>query len=354
MKSLPLLALIGTGIAALVPGLAGQTASPAHPYRVVQSARVGGGGDFDYIFADSDHRNLYIPRGNRIDVFNLDTLASAGEIKNVNNVHGVAVDSGSGHGFSSSQPLVMWDVETLSTIKTIPVQGNPDGILFDPASSHVLVLSHRAPNITFIDSKDGTIVGTADIGGAPEQAVSDNAGLIYVDVEDQDNVAVLDAKTQQVIKHYSLGGKAKTPAGLAFDAANLILFVFCRNPALCVILNAATGALIDTLPIGEGTDGAAFNPTTMEAFSSQRDGTLTIVHEISPTSFEVAQNVLVKAGAKTCTLDLKTDRIFLIAAEYLPPPTPPKPTSPAPAPTPPWRNRGEMVPDSFSIFVVGK
>src|SRR5258708_25386168 len=195
-----------------------------------------------------------------------------GVIANVS-AHGAAIDAKSQHGFGSSKPVVMWDAKTLATIKTIEVQGGPDGIMADPFNGRVYVFSHRAPNATVIDAKDGTVVGTIDLGGAPEQAVSDGKGQIFVDIEDKNNVAVVDAKTLKVTAHYDLEGKGGTPAGLAIDTKNRLLFACCRNPATCVVLNADTGKIVATLPLGSNTDGATFNASTMEAFSSQGDGT---------------------------------------------------------------------------------
>jgi len=249
------------------------------PYKLLKTAKVGGAGGFDYVYADAAGRKLYIARTGpspRITVFNLDTLEPAGEIPNAS-AHGVAVSSKASHGFATSKPVVMFDSKTLATIKTIDVEGNPDGILHDPFNDRVYILSHRAPNATVINASDGSIAGTIDLGGAPEQAVSDGKGKIYVDIEDKDNIAVVDAKTMTVTAHYDVAGKGGTCAGLAMDVKNNILFATCRNPQTMVILNASDGKIITTLPIGQGTDGAVFNPRTMEAFSSQGDGTLTVV-----------------------------------------------------------------------------
>jgi DNA-binding beta-propeller fold protein YncE len=281
-------------------------------------------------------------------VFDLDTLKPAGEIPDTNGVHGVAVDPKSGHGFTSSSPIVMFDTKTLATIKTIAVKGNPDGIMFEPLTERIYVLSHRTPNVSVLDAKDGSVVGTIDLDGAPEQGQSDGAGHVYIDIEDKDNVAVVDAKAMKVTAHYDFGGKATAPAGLGLDAKNHILFAFCRSPQMCVVLNAADGKLITTLPIGKGTDGGGFNPNTMEAFSSQGDGTLTIIKESSPTSFEVSQNVKTMPGAKTSTLDSKTNQILLITAEYA------APAAGADNGGGRRGGRGQMVPDSFTILAVGK
>jgi DNA-binding beta-propeller fold protein YncE len=319
----------------------------AGPYKVLQIAKVGGEGGFDYVYADDALRRLYVPRlgpAGKITVFDLDTLKPVGEIANAS-AHGVAVDAKSEHGFGSSKPVVMWDAKTLATIKTIEVQGGPDGILGDPYNGRVYVFSHNAPNATVIDAKDGTAVGTIDLGGAPEQGVSDGKGHLYIDLEDKGSIAVVNAKTMKVTATYDLQGKGATCAGLAMDVKNNILFATCRDPQTMVILNAGDGKILETLPIGAGTDGAVFNPKTMEAFSSQGDGTLTIVKENSPTSFVVEQTLRTMTRAKTLTLDRKANRLVLIAAEF----------TPAPAPAPGERpSRGQMVPDTFSILVVGK
>jgi DNA-binding beta-propeller fold protein YncE len=331
-------------IAFAIPG----GAQSAGPYKILKTVKVGGAGGFDYVYADETNRRLYIPRGNpgaRVTVFNLDTLEPAGEIANTN-ARGAVVSVKSNHGFSSSKPVAMWDAKTLTPIKTIPVEGNPDGILYDPFNDRVYIFSHVEPHATVINAADGAVLGTFNIGGMPEQAVSDLKGNIYVDVEDKGQVAVIDARTMKVTAHYDLEGKGNICAGLAMDQKNRILFATCRNPQNVVILSADTGKIIASMAIGSGTDGAVFNPATMEAFSSNGDGTLNVIKESSPTSFEVAQSLTTMRSAKTLTFDSKTQRILLIAAEYGPPATPPPAGGRA--------GRGPMLPDSFSILVVGK
>jgi len=327
-----------------------QSASAEDLYKIVNSSQTMGTGGIDYVFADSEGRRIYVPRGGQILVFDLDTLKSVGAISNSGG-HGVAVDPKSHHGFSSRNPVTMFDTTTLETIKTIPVEGNPDGIMFEPATGRVYVFSHRAPNVTVIDPKDGAIAGTIDLGGAPEQGASDGKGRVYVDLEDENQIAVVDANTLKVTTHYSLGGKASGPAGLGLDAKNHILFAMCREPATCVIMNADDGKILTTLPIGSGTDGGGFNPNTMEAFTSQRDGTLTVIKETSPTTFEVEQTVNTKAGAKTCSLDAKNNRIVLIATEAAAAPaTPPANTDQSGA----RRRGGRGGPGFLDILVVGR
>jgi YVTN family beta-propeller protein len=343
------------------------------PYKVIKTAKVGGLGGFDYIYADSAGRRLYIPRravqGDpptpaRVTVFNLDTLAPVGEIANTR-ANGAAVDARSGHGFASSSPVTMWDTKTLAVVKTIELDPKcrPDGILADPYNQRVYIFSHPTADATVIDAKTGAVLGTVDLGGAPEQAVSDGKGHLYVVIQDKANIAVVDAKTMKVTAHYDLEDKGSRCNGLALDVRNHVLFTACGQsgiPAatppkpMMVILNAETGKIITSLPLAGGSDGAVFNPATMEAFSSHGNGTLTVVKESNPSSFAVEQDLQTMAGAKTLTLDTKTNHILTMAAEYGPPPAAP----PAGGPPPQGRGgrgpaRGPMLPDSFSILVVG-
>lgn len=329
------------------------------PYSVKKTVKAGGEGGFDYVTADSGGRRLYFGRsGNpgRVMVYNLDTLEKAGQIDNANRVHGATVSPKSHHGFTSSNPVIMFDTKTLATIKTIEVKGSPDGYLYDPFNDRVYILSHAQPHVTAINAADGAIAGTIDdIGGAPEQAATDGKGAIYIDVENAHSIAVVDAKALSVKTHYDLAGKADGCAGLALDVKNEILFAACRNPQTMVILSAKDGKILENLPLAGSSDGALFNPKTMEAFSSHGNGTLTIVKENSPTSFAVEQTLNTMSGAKTSTLDSKTGNVLLIAAEYMAPAAPPANAPPPAAEKKGGRGPGrQMVPDSFSILVVGK
>ena len=355
--------LAGAGL--LAANATAQNAADAGPYKIVNQSQTMGNGGIDYVAADSVGRRLYVPRGQEVLAFDLDTLKPVGSVTNVR-AHGVAVDVKSHHAFASSKPVAMFDTETLQLIKTIPVDGGPDGILNDQASQRVFVLSHGEPNITVIDAKDGSIVGTINLGGQPEQSQCDGQGHLYADLVDKNSVAVVDLNTLKVTATYSLGDKGGGPAGLGLDAKNHVLFAFCRRPATCVILSADDGKILDTLPIGTGTDGGGFNPNTMEAFSSQGDGTLTIIKEKSPTSFVVEQNVATKSGAKTCALDAQKNRIMLICTERPAAPaaaagaTPPAtPATPTPGPGGPGggpgRGRGGFGgPGPLDILAVGQ
>jgi DNA-binding beta-propeller fold protein YncE len=321
----------------------------SNSYKVLKSVRVGGEGGFDYLSADVEARRLYVPRsgsGGRLTVWDLDTLAPVGEIPGVAS-GGAVADSKSGHGFSTTMPVTMWDSKTLKPIKTIDVQSRPDGILFDPYKARVWVFSHGVPQATVIDAIEGTVVGSIDLGGAAEQAVTDGHGKVYVNLTDKSTIAVIDANQLAVTARYDLSGTASNAGGLAFDAKNHILFSYLHQPSsMAVIVNADTGKIITTLPTGEGVDTAGFDPTTMEAFSAQRDGTMTIIKERSPTDFVVEQNLKTMPGAKTLAMDTKLHRAIVISAEFGPAPSPP--------PSGGRGGRRPMLPGSFTILMVGK
>jgi DNA-binding beta-propeller fold protein YncE len=368
-----LMAMLATAVAA---GSAGQAPSTG-PYKVLKAEKVGGEGGWDYIFADAAGRRLYIPRGAvreaaatdttpavtavpaRIVAYNLDTLDKVGEIPDTGG-NGVATCPKTGHGFSSSRPgITMFDTTELKLIKKIdiPEGFGPDGIYCDTFNDRVYVFSHPTKNALAIDAKDGSVAGTVDLGGTPEQAVSDGKGTLYVVMQAESNVAVVDVKTMKTTAHYDFAEKGGRCNGLALDAKNGVLFIACGNSSMTpaqgstpqptmVIMSAKDGKILTTLPMPGGSDGAVFNPATMEAFNTQGNGKLTVVKETSPTSFEVEQNLDTKNGARTVTLE--TGHIFTMADERTPAPAPPPGT-------PPGRGgRGTVIPGSFTILMIGK
>src|ERR1700675_1659105 len=350
------------------------SAQQVGPYKVLKTARVGGEGGWDYIYADASGRRLYIPRGAtravpatdttpavpavpaRLTIFNLDTLEPVGEIAGVGG-NGTAVDPKSGHGFTSDHPKVsMFDTKTMALIKSIDVgAARPDGIHFDAFNDRVYVFSHPTKDATVIDSKDGTVLGTIDLGGVPEQGVGDGKGMLYVVMQDAvGSVTAVDVKTMKATGHYSFIDKGGCN-GLALDVRNQVLFAACGrsgNPPvqpaqpMMVILSATDGKILESLPLAGGSDGAAFNPKTMEAFSTHGNGTMTIVKEKSPTSFEVEQNLQTMNGARTVTFDSKTGHLFAMSQERGPAPPPP-----------PGGGRGGQapaIPGTFTILMIGR
>lgn len=335
-------------------------ASSSGPYKILKTVKAGGEGGFDYIFADVQSRRLYVPRRGTagLMVFNLDTLQQVGAIRSISS-GGVAVDPISHHGFSNTKPITMWNSQTLKVIKKIPVSGNPDGMLYDPYNQRVWVLSHQPPYATVIDGASGKVIGTIDLGGAPEQAVSDGKGTVYVNISNKANIAVVNAKTMKVTAHYDVSSKGTGGSGLAFDGKNHILFAYYRQPSSeVIILNAENGHIITTLPTGTGVDTAVFNPNTMESISGDRAGTMTFIKENNPTSFSVEQTLKTMPVAKTVTLDTRTNRIFTMTAKFGP-----APAAPARAERGPGGRRGRggrffrrapMIPGSFTVFMIGR
>ena len=366
---------VGLIVAAVVVGFALTSAQqPASgPYKILKSARVGGEGGWDYIYADADARRLYIARGavaaqsipDRVMVYNLDTLEPAGELTGVGG-HGAVVDSKSGHGFVSGKPVTMFDTKALKTIKTIDVgTAQPDGMTIDAASQRVYVFSHPTKDATVIDAKDGSVLGKIDLGGVPEQGVADGKGMLYVVMQDNEgSVTAVDTKTMKATAHFPLGDNGGCN-GLALDARNQVLFAACarsgnpldRTKPMMVVLSAKDGKVLANLPLAGSSDGAAFNPSTMEAFSTHGNGTLTVVKETSPTTFEVEQNLDTMNGARVITFDSKTNRVLTMAQEFG------APAAPAAAPAggaagaaagPARGGRGAVVPGSFTILAIGK
>jgi DNA-binding beta-propeller fold protein YncE len=369
-----MLRIASTLVLAIGPSVAitsAQQSSTTGPYKVLKSARVGGEGNWDYIYADVAGRRLYIPRRapavpagaegpapvstvrTRLSIFNLDTLDPAGEIDGVGG-QGTAVDPKSGHGFTSSRPVTMFDTKTQKLIKTIDTaDAQGDGIVFDAFNERVYVFSHPTKDATVIDAKDGTVLGRIDLGGVPEEGVADGKGLLYVVMQDpQGSVTVVDVKAMKATAHYPFGDLGGGCNGLAFDAKNKVLFAACArsgNPPEAkpqmVILSATDGKILKTLPLAGASDGAMFNPSTMEAYSTQGNGTLTIVKETSPTAFDVEQNLQTMNFARTIAFDSKTGHIFTMADERGPaPPTPPGGRA----------GRGAAIPGTFTILMIGK
>jgi hypothetical protein len=361
------------------------------PYRVLKTAKVGGEGGTDYIYAEPVGRRLYITRGatpareatatmpavpafeKRLTIFDLDTLEPVSVIPGVGG-NGATVCPNTGHGFTSDHPQPsMFDVKTMKLIKTIevPERFSADGIYCDTTTDRVYIGSHPTKSLMVVDARDGTVLGNVDLGGTPEQTVGDGKGTIYQVLQERPGgVAVVDAKTLKVTATYPLGDNGGCN-GLALDEKNQILFAACsvvgpqgtppstdpnaRPPQTFVILSAKDGKILERLPLAGSSDGAVFNPATMEAFSTQGNGTMTIVKEKSPTSFEVEQDLKTwpSNGARTIAFDSKTGHLFAMASELGPAPPPP------PAGTPPaaggrGAGRPAAIPGSFTIIMVGK
>ena len=245
----------------------------------------------------------------------------------------------------------MFDTKTMKLIKTIDVgDAAPDGIVFDGFNQRVYIFSHPTKNATVIDAKDGTVLGTVDLGGQPEQGASDGKGTVYVNILDMGNIAVVDAKTLKVTKHIDLNSKGvMNGSGLSLDAKNHILFSYWRIPSpMVLIVNADSGNIITTFPTDLNVDTVGFNPNSMEAIATAGGGTMIFIKENNPTSFEVEQRLKTMVGARNMVLDTKTNHVISMAFEYGPLP------ANAPAPVPGRMQLGPPLPDSFTLLMVGK
>lgn len=315
-------------------------------YKVVTRYPVPGNGGFDYLMIDSAARRLYVSHGTQVDVLNPDNGKLIGTIPDTPGVHGIAIAPDFKHGFTSNgreNKVSMFDPATLELIKKIDVGKGPDGIYYEPASKRVFTNNHGSHDITAIDAKTGEVIGTVKAEGDGEQAVIGSDGLIYVNSENTSEVVVFDPKSLEVKKRFPIS-VAKTPTGLAYDAKTKRLFIGCRAEPKMVVMDAVTGKIINSFPIGRGVDYAGFDPQANLIFFSCGDGTLNIFHEKSSDQYEDAGAVKTQPSAKTMAFDPKTKKIFLSAAEYVE----------IPATPPATRPQRSIKPGSFVVLVVDR
>ncbi len=316
-------------------------------YHLLKKIKVGGEGFWDYLAFDSPTRRLFISRGTKVVVLDVDSEKPVGEIPDTPGVHGIALVPDRSNGFTSNGragTVSIFDLKSLQVVGHAQAGMNPDAIIYDPASKRVFAMNGRSGDVTAIDVASGTVAGTVAVGGKLEFAVSDGAGHIYVNVEDKSEEVQIDSKTLVVTARWPLA-PCKEPSGLAIDAKHRRLFAGCDNKMMAVI-DADSGKIVATPAIGEGVDADAFDPATGFAFASNgQSGTLTVVHEDSPDKYSVVEDVPTQTGARTMALDPKTHEVFLVTAEFGPPPAPTA-ANPRPFPT--------LVPDSFVVLVFGR
>lgn len=319
----------------------------AGTYHLVKTLPIAGDGGWDYLFADSADRRLYVSHGTEVDVVDLDRQSVVGKIPNTNGVHGIAVANDLQRGFVSDgrdNQVTIFDLNTLSLISTVKAGENPDGIVYDPFSRRVFAFNGRSKDMTAIDADSGYVAGTIPLGGKPEFPATDGRGNVYVNIEDRSELLRLNPKTLEVKDHWPLA-PCESPSGLAIDTKNRRLFTVCDNKIMAV-LNADTGKVITTVPTGDGTDAAAFDPETRLAFASNgADGTLTVVKQESADQYRVIENVKTERGARTMALDQKTHMIYLATASF----------GPAPGSTGGGaRQRPKILPGTFKLLVLAR
>jgi DNA-binding beta-propeller fold protein YncE len=314
-------------------------------YHVVSRIPLAGEGGWDYLTVDTAAHRLYVSRGTHVAVIDLDHDSVVGDIPNTNGVHGIAFVRELNRGFTSNgrdTTVTIFNLKTLAPISVVKVTGrNPDAIIYDPVSRRVFTFNGGGANATAIDPQSGAVVGTVDLGGKPENAVSDGRGHMYVNIEDTSELVEFDPRTLKVLARWPLA-PCEEPSGVAMDRRTRRLFSVCSN-GLMAVVDPDKGRVLTTLPIGNGTDGAAFDPARGIAVSSNGEGTMTVVHEESPDSFRVVATVPTQRGGRTIALDERTHRLYTVAAQYGEPPTP---TPDRPRPRPP------VIPGSVVVLIL--
>jgi len=315
-------------------------------YHLIKTYKLGGEGGWDYLTVDSASRRLYISRATHVIVIDADSGKSVGDIPDTPGVHGIALAPELGRGFVSNGregTVSIFDLQTLKLITKVKAEENPDAILYDPATKRVFAFNGRSHSATAIDAASGNGLGTIQLEGKPEFAVSDAKGEIFVNIEDKSQIDAIDPAKLEVKARWPLA-PCQEPSGLAIDRKNRRLFAGCDNKMMAVV-DANSGKIIGTPAIGEGVDANGFDPETGLAFASCGEGVLTVVHEDSPSQFSVRENVPTQDGARTMALDDKTHNAYLVTAKFG---APPAPTADNPHP------RRTILPDSFVVLVFGQ
>jgi DNA-binding beta-propeller fold protein YncE len=333
--------------ALLFAALAVVSAGAAEPgYKLLKTVPVPSDGGWDYVNVDEAARRVYVSHGTQVDVLDADTCEHKGKIPDTQGVHGIAVAPDAGRGFVScgrTNNVVIFDLKTLDTLGRVETGKNPDAIFYDPDTHHVFACNGGSKSATVIDATKGTVVSTLDLGGQPETGVADGAGLAFINLEDKGELLKIDARNLKVLERWPLA-PGKTPTGLALDRRNHRLFVGCRGGGegrngIMAVVNADTGKVVTTVPIGQGVDAAAFDPETGLAYCSCRDGTVTVAHREAPDDYKVVETIKTRPGSKTMALDPKTHKLFIPAAEF-------KAVAGNPRPM--------VVPGTFVVLVYGK
>ncbi|HJV23967.1 MAG TPA: hypothetical protein VJ570_14795, partial [Holophagaceae bacterium] len=310
-------------LAALLCSLAllGQAPKPVTTLHLRKALPIGGEGGWDYVTLDPQAQRIYLPRSTRVMVLDLEGKP-LGEIPNTAGVHGVALARELDRGYTSNGragTVTIFKLSTLEVVREVKTTGeNPDAILFDPFTKRVFSFNGRGRNVTAFDAASGAVVGTLPVGGKPEFAATDAQGHLFVNVEDTHEVLRLDAAKLTVDRRWSLA-PLEEPTGLALDVAHQRLFIVGGNKRMAVV-NATTGKVVAMLPIGEGADGAAFDPAKGLVFSSNGEGSLTVIHQDGPDAYSVVGTVPTRPGARTLALDERTHTLYLPTATFGPTP----------------------------------
>jgi YVTN family beta-propeller protein len=333
-------------LAVATAGWAAAQAQKPAGYHLLKKHVLGGEGGWDYMALDTATRLLYVTHRDAVEILNVDTGVKGEPITGLNGVHGVAFARDKDRGYISNgrgDSVSVFDLKTNKVVGEIPTTGkNPDAIMYDAFSGRVFTFNGRTANATAIDADTGKVVGTVDVGGKPEFAVTDGQGMIFVNDEDKSEVVAFDAKSLEVRKRWSIA-PGEGPSGLAIDLKNKRLFSVCDK--VMVVSDFENGKVVTTVPIGGGPDAVRYDAQTGLIFSSNGEGTLTVIKQDSADKYEVLETVPTARGARTMELDPKTHHVFVVTAEFGPAPEPTK-EQPRPRPT--------IVPGSFMVLEFGK
>jgi YVTN family beta-propeller protein len=318
----------------------------AQTYTVTHTYTVGGDGGWDYLAADPPNHRLFIARSNRLMVVDMNDGRLITEITGFKGAHGTALAPGTGHGFATSgndSAVVMFDSKTYKTLSRIPAGDDADAIIYDPASKRIFTMNGEANSSTVIDPRAGTAVANIPLGGKPEEAQSARNGMLYANLTDSSRIVEIDAKNARLTGKSWSTAPCKNPASLAIDTRRQRLFSGCRN-GMMAISDYKNGRVVATVPVGRGVDGGGYDPVSRDAYTSNGEGTITIVHQDTPDTYHVVENVTTAQGARTMTIDLATHRVYTLGAKYGPVPAESTATNP--------RRRPPILPGTFMVIVV--
>jgi outer membrane protein assembly factor BamB len=325
---------------ALTIAFAAALLAQAPTYRITHTYQLGGEGSWDYVVPDPPNHRVFIARQTRVMVVDEDTGKLLGEVTGIQGAHGTAIAAASGHGFATSgndQSVVMFDLKTYAPLSRIPAAEDADAIVFDAPSNRVFTLNGDAHSSTVIDAKEGKLVTNIPLGGKPEYGASAGDGKVYANLTDTSEVVEIDSKTATVTRRWSTGA-CKQPVSMALDTAHHRLFSGCRSGVMA-ISDYQAGKMVTTVPIGTGVDGAGYDAASANAFASNANGTLTVIHQDTPDQYHVVENVTTPQGSRNMGLDPTNHRIFMAAADFGPPPAG-------------GRGRAAVLPGTFKVLVI--
>ena len=332
------LVLLGAAVPATERKMQGHPSNSS--YRITHTYVLGGDGGWDYIVPDPPNHRLFIGRQTRVMVVDQENGKLLGEVTGIKGAHGTAIAPASGHGFATSgndQSVVMFDLKSFATLGRVPAAEDADAIIYDSVSDRVFTFNGDAHSSTVIEPGAGKLITNIPLGGKPEYAASAGDGKVYANLTDTSEVIEIDAKGANVVRRWSTGA-CKNPVAMAIDIAHRRIFSGCRSGVMA-ISDYQAGNVVATVPIGAGVDGAGFDPATGDAFASNADGTLTVIHEDAPDTYSVVQTLQTAPFARNMGLDPTNHRLFLVTAKFGPPPAS-------------GRGRGPVLPDTFSLMVI--